>query len=81
MSRVRATGVMGAGGSVTARMAQYMVWAIRQAAELREAGNELLRTLALNGAWSALRGLYGPPGARPVVMPGAHRRVILRSPY
>jgi len=59
---------------------RYMARAIRQAVDLRESGHDAASDACLNGAWSALRGRYGPPGDHVLTMPAALRRVILGSP-
>ncbi len=59
---------------------KYLAWVIRQAAELRDAGNHAAADACLDGAWSALRGRYGPP-TKALPMPRALRHVVSSHPY
>ncbi len=59
---------------------KYLAWAIRQAAELRDAGNHAAADACLDGAWSALRGRYGPP-TKALPMLRALRHVVSSHPY
>ena len=60
---------------------RYMAWAIHQAVELRESGNDAASNACLDGAWSALRGRYGVPGDKAMAMPRALRRIIGGAPH
>ena len=59
---------------------KYLAWAISQASELRDAGNHAAADAFLDGAWSALRGRYGPP-TKALPMPRALRHVVSSHPY
>jgi hypothetical protein len=59
---------------------KYIAWAIHQAVNLREAGNQAAADACLDGSWSALRGRYGPPGNKPIAMPELVRRIIWGHP-
>jgi len=59
---------------------KYVAWAIRQAADLRDTGNHAAADACLNGAWSALRGRYGPP-TKGLHMPRHLRHVVSGHPH
>jgi len=59
---------------------RYVAWAIRQAVSYRDSGNPTAADACLDGAWSALRGSFGPPENR-VTMPAPLKHLLLAHPY
>jgi GT2 family glycosyltransferase len=59
---------------------RYLAWAARQAVSFKETGNHLTADACLDGAWSALRGRYGPPH-NVIAMPQLIRHAFYTHPY
>jgi len=59
---------------------RYLAWALGQAAAFKEKGNLLTAEACLDGAWSALRGCYGPP-TPPLTLPKVIKRILCAHPH
>ena len=59
---------------------RYVAWAIRQAVAYRDGGNPSAADACLDGAWSALRGRFGPP-QNGVKMPATLKHLLMAHPY
>jgi GT2 family glycosyltransferase len=59
---------------------RYIAWAVRQAVSFNEAGNRRAADACLDGAWSAIRGRYGPP-RNATAMPQPIRHTFYAHPY
>jgi GT2 family glycosyltransferase len=62
-----------------AYLPRYLAWALQQAISFKESGNQLAADACLDGAWSAIRGRYGPPHST-TSMPRSTKTILYAHP-